>query len=105
MNDAKKPLTIEKVMKRMGLEVLIDDDEVKALLQLDAREFYKHYSCATRTLNKMLSYLKLVNPVGLPDKTVEQYYSMLDNTASSIYKLDIVMEIRKDYMALMGNHA
>ncbi len=105
MNDIKQPLTVEEAMKRAGLEGFLDDEEVKGLLQLDGKGFYKHCFSSLRSSVRMLRFFNIINPEGLPNEAQQQYYSLVNKETSNIEKLVALEKKRKDYLALMRNYA
>jgi hypothetical protein len=105
MEKTKNGLTVEEAMKKAGLEIYVNDEEAKAIMQLDARGFYRHCSSSLRSSVRMLRLYNIIKPEGLPNEAQQQYYSMVQKEASNIEKLIALRGKRTDYLALIGNHA
>jgi hypothetical protein len=92
-------------MKKVGLERFVNYEEAKAIMQLDARGFYKHCDSSLRSSVRMLRLYSIIKPEELPNKAQQQYYYLVEKERFNIEKLIALREKRKGYLTLMENHA
>jgi hypothetical protein len=105
MGLTRLPLTVEEAMRESGLEKFVDDEHVKWLLQLNTKEFYKHYYCVMRSSEKMLEWYSDINGESLSGDVKKRYDEMIDKARSDINRLEIVRKKRKEYQALVDKYS